>query len=555
MNPIPSNLSQSRTYQKPSQSQGDVRCAVLARRHQEGGVRRRKAGTRGILLVIALLAANASVTGLCSDWPYYRGPAGDGVCREALREDWPAEGLPVVWKTSMTSGFSTFTVSGGMAFTQVKRTISGIAREVCLGLDANTGVEKWATAVDRAKYDGGGDDGTSTNRGGDGPRSSPVVKDGRVYVLSSYLILFCLKAEDGTVVWSRDLVADYDGSVISWQSSASPVIDDDRLFVNCNAPDKTLLAVRISDGTEVWRTGTAGSFKMTHATPVVATIAGERQVVFFTQSGLVGAAVTDGRILWKYTFPYSTSTGASPVVAGDVIFCSAAYGKGAAAIQVTKPGTTFSVKQLWRKSGELQSHWMTPVHYQGYLYGLFGYGDYGSAPLKCVELATGIERWSQDGFGQGGLVLMGDKLIVLDEMGNLILAQATPDQYTEVSRFAAVTGKCWNTPSVSEGRIYLRSTKQGAAFDAALPLPPARRLQGAELVTGGTLRLQVVNQDGSAVAADRLGLIGLVEASDPGLPLAEWREVTGVAPDGGGWLTVPQAAGVAARYFRVRENP
>jgi outer membrane protein assembly factor BamB len=543
MNPTTMNRPEPRVGRPDVLSQGSVT--------RPGG----KVRVGRALLAGALVLGGSGETGMAMEWANYRGPEGNGICQERLREDWPAAGLPVVWKTSMTSGFSTFTVSGGMAFTQVKRTLSGVAREVCLGLDANTGQEKWATPVDKAKYDGGGDDGTSTNRGGDGPRSSPVVKNGRVYVLSSYLVLFCLNADNGTVVWSRDLVADYGGSVISWQSSASPVIEGDLLFVNCNAPDKSLLAVRISDGTEVWRTGTAGSYKMTHATPVVATIAGERQVVFFTQSGLVGAALADGKVLWKYSFPYSTSAGASPVVAGDIIYCSAGYSKGAAAIQLGRTGSTYTVKQLWRKAGELENQWSTPVHYNGYLYGLYGHGEYGSAPLMCVELATGNEMWAEYYFGPGGLVLMGDKLIVLNDLGELVFVEARPDQYTELARFPAVTGKCWNVPAVSDGRVYVRSTKQGAAFDAALPLPPARRLRGAELAAGGTLRLQVVNQDGSAVDADRLSRIGLVEAPDPTLPLAEWKEVSGLTPDGTGWLTVPQAAGVATRYFRVRENP
>jgi outer membrane protein assembly factor BamB len=269
---------------------------------------------------------------LGGEWPQYRGPAGDGVSTDRILKQWPVAGPTRVWKKAVTDGFSSFAVSGGKAYTLVKRTISGQAQEVCLALNADTGAELWATPVGQAKYTSGAGD-------GDGPRSTPTIKGDRAYVFSAYLVLYCLNTSNGQVIWSKDLIALYGGSVIGWENAASPLIVDDLILVNCNAGTQRLAALRTSDGSLAWRGGQTD--RMTQATPVAATILGVPQVIFFAQSGLVSVVSTNGQVLWRYTFPYSTSSAASPVVAGDIVFCSASYGTGAGAVRITKTGTTW----------------------------------------------------------------------------------------------------------------------------------------------------------------------------------------------------------------------
>src|SRR5260221_7554868 len=106
-----------------------------------------------------------------------------------------------------------------------------------------------------------------------------------------------------------------------------------------------MLAFNQLTGVLVWK---SGDELMTHATPVVATIQGVRQIIFMMQSGMVSVESASGRPLWKYSFPYRTATGCSPVVAGDIVFCTAGYGIGGAACQIIKNGAGFEVKELWR---------------------------------------------------------------------------------------------------------------------------------------------------------------------------------------------------------------
>lgn len=413
----------------------------------------------GLLVAGILVQTNLANA---ADWTQYRGSNHDAVSSEKILTQWPADGLKTVWKTPTETGFSSFTVSQGKAFTLVQRDIDGGSKEVCLALNADTGKELWASPVGAAKYDGGGDTGTKENRGGDGPRSTPSVDGDHVYVLSAQQGLYWFEAASGKTLWFKDIQKEYGGKMIPWQSAASPLIEGDLVFVNSTAPGKCLMAFNKKDGALVWA---SEEDKMTHANPIATTLFGTRQVIFFTQTGLVSVEPTSGKVLWRYKFPYNVSTAASPVVCGDVVYCSAGYGVGAGAVKIAKSGDNFTATELWRKPNKVFSHWSTPVYSNGHLYGLISFKEFGTGPLKCIDVATGNEIWSKDGFGPGGVILADGHLIVLSDQGELVLVKADPAAFKEISRFKAVEGKCWSTPSLSNGRIYVRSTAQGGCFE------------------------------------------------------------------------------------------
>ena len=364
----------------------------------------------------------------------------------------------------MEGGFSSITVSDGKAFTLVLREVEGVKQDLVLAVDAHTGKELWTYALGPTKYDGGGDSGTNDNKGGDGPRSTPSVDGKFVYVLSGKLVLSCLDAKTGAKVWAADLIKDHAGRNITWQNAASPLIDGNAVYVAGGGAGQSLIAFDKKTGAVLWK---GQDDKMTHATPVAATILGVRQIIFFTQTGLVSLNPKDGEVLWRYGFKYNVSTAASPVVAGDMVYCSAGYGVGAGLVKLAKDGGgKFQATEVWRKTGQLMNHWSTPVFKDGYLYGMFSFKEYGSGPLKCVELATGKEVWSQAGFGPGNVTLAGSNLVVLSDAGQLVLVEASPKAYNELSRAKVVEGKCWSTPTLSDGRVFARSTKEGVCVDA-----------------------------------------------------------------------------------------
>src|SRR5437899_11006385 len=427
---------------------------------------------RGIFLwsFIALEAAALRA----GDWPQYRGPNHDGVSIEIIRTNWSEQAPRQVWKVPLDRGLSSFSVSGGRAFTLVRRSVSGQDQEFCLALSADTGGELWASdPLGRAFYPDGG---VGID---DGPRSTPSVDGDRVYVLTTYLRLYCLSVTNGAIVWSKDLVTEYGSDVISWQSAASPLIEGDLVFVIAAAPNQCLLAFHKSDGSEAWK---GQNDVMTQASPIAATIAGARQVIFFAKSGLVSVAPASGSVLWRYPFPFSTATAASPVVGTDIVYCSAAYGGGAGAVQITSSGSQLTTNEVWRTPGANMNHWATPVLNNGYLFGIYGQQGPG-VTFRCIDFTTGVEQWRQSGVGTGGGVLfVTGHVLVLTESGYLLLVKPDPAAYTEVARYQALDGssnsipglavKCWNVPAISNGRIYVRSTTEAVCLDFGVAIPP-----------------------------------------------------------------------------------
>jgi outer membrane protein assembly factor BamB len=425
-----------------------------------------------IFASLTLTVAFASAA-LASDWPFIRGPLGDGSSPEKISKRWPDSGPKAIWRVPSERGFSSFAVSGGQAFTIEQRDVEGVSQEVVVARHADTGKEVWLKALGAAKFDGGGDAGTGDNKGGDGPRSSPTVDGGRVYVTTGKLALVCLAAQSGEELWRHDLLKEFAGRNIQWQNAASPLVEGDLVLVAGGGAGESLLAFNKTDGRVAWK---AFDETMTHATPTAATIHGQRQVIFFVKSGLLAVEPSSGRELWRYAFPFRISTAASPVVAGDIVYCSAGYGVGAGAVKLVRADGKFTATEIYRLAGDkpLANHWSTPVLHNGHLYGMFQFKEYGSGPVKCVEVATGKVKWEKSGFGPGHVVLVDGHVLALGDAGQLVLIKATPDKYEEVARAQVLSGKCWTTPVVAGGRVYARSTKEAVSLDLGLKSASAK---------------------------------------------------------------------------------
>ena len=400
------------------------------------------------------------------DWPQYRGKHGDGKSSEIIGNvNWSAGGPKVLWKAETPLGFSSFSVADGRAFTLVARGEEESKVETCIAIDVATGDELWSVAFGPSEYNhGGGNAGASGNKGGDGPRSTPTCDGGHVYVYDSHLMLTCMKASNGEVVWQADVEKEYDGPNIKWLNASSPVVDGSHVYVGGGGEGQSFLAFNKNSGELVWK---SGDETITHATPALASINGQKQLVFFAKSGLVSVSAASGSEAWRCKFPFSVSTAASPIVDGNFVYCSAGYGVGAGFFHIVDSGAGEEAEEIWFKPNKLMNHWSTPIVHDGHLYGIFEFKKYGTAPLNCVELKTGKIKWSKRGFGPGNCILVGDKLVVLSDAGEVVVVPASPDEYKEVARAKVIDGKCWSTPAFSDGKLFVRSTVEAACLDLA----------------------------------------------------------------------------------------
>ena len=510
-----------------------------------------------------------------TDWPQYRGPTTDGISPDLISTSWPTAGPSVVWTNgSLTNGFSCLAVSGGRTFTLISKLDGGTLREYCVAVDAATGTNLWATPIDVAPWnpasssssDGGA--GKSPCDTGDGPRTTPSVCAGRVLALSGQMKLVCLNATNGSVIWSNNLVSSYEASYPSYDNGASPCLDNDLVFVSLNTStnSQNLVAFRTADGGMAWSSQDENA---SQATPVVATIAGVRQVIFPTTTGLVALDRTTGAYLWKYNYPFGGISwmGASPVVYSNIVYYTVGYSKGAGAVRITVTNSTWTATQLYFTNSDSYSYrsiWMTPVCYQGYVYSLCGDTSYTNAPLRCIELSTGTLKWSTNNFGQGGLILVNTNLLVLTGDGQLVLVRPNPSAYTELARYrafqfsASAHGKCWNNPTFSNGRIYARSTRGSIALDVSVTTPPPLKLLAPQFLSSTQLQLMVATEDGTPIASNRLPKIEVRVTNALGSSPATWPRLTNqlvLATNGVARLTNTISTGQDRQFYRTVEQP
>jgi outer membrane protein assembly factor BamB len=403
-----------------------------------------------LLFALALLPSEARA----EDWPRWGGPRGDGSWQgPKLPEAWPAGKLPVVWNGTIGGGYGGISVAGGRVFVMDRQ---AEPREVerILCLDAASGNPVWVHeyAVTYGKLDYG-----------NGPRATPTIFGGRVYTLGAVGHVLCLDARDGNLLWTKDCVAQFNAKLPTWGLAASPVIWKDLVIVHPGAENGSLLALNRDTGKEIWRTSgdPAG-----YATPIIIDAPSGPQLVAWTPEHILGIAPFSGKILWNV--PYEVTYGvsiATPIFRNDIVFVTG-YWAGSKAIRLGK--SAGDAELLWEDSQNLRGLMAQPLYRDGYVYSI----DHQHG-LTCFELATGRKVWDDANQmtprgrnPQATLVWLGekDRAIVLNELGDLILARLNRDGYHEQSRTNIIARKegapIWAHPAYAGTRVYARSDSE-----------------------------------------------------------------------------------------------
>jgi outer membrane protein assembly factor BamB len=395
--------------------------------------------------VAALSVQTPAVVQPTSYWTDFRGPNRAGVYAETeIDTAWPAAGLPRLWKQPVGGGYASFTVGEGRAYTIEQRR----DKEAVAAYNLRTGRELWAFTYP-ALFD--------EVLGGPGPRATPVYHDGLIYALGANGDLHCLSATTGTPKWSKNILADNGTKNIHWAMSGSPLIVDEKVIVTPGGPvGRSLVAYNRLTGERIW---SALNDRAAYTSPIVATLAGQRQIVWISAERALGASLDDGKLLWEFPFPAQMGMNCSqPVVVDDThVLLSSAQGPGAALVEITKTGDAFEVHPVWQNN-RLKNKFNSSVLYQGYVYG------FDEAILACIDPKTGELKWKGGRYGYGQLLLAGGYLIVTTEDGDVVLVRATPEGHQELARFSAVQGRTWNIPAIDNGLLLVRNTSEMACF-------------------------------------------------------------------------------------------
>ncbi len=229
------------------------------------------------------------------------------------------------------------------------------------------------------------------------------------------------------------------------------------------------------------------------------------------------------------------------------------------ATQISISNTTFVSSPLWTNAA-LKAHWMTPVCYQGFLYGQFGSGSFDgpNAQLKCIDLLTGATKWSTNGFGRGGTILVDNHILTLTETGDLVLVKPDTNAYTQLARFTLFpdfdfdTNKCWNVPAIADGRIYARSTAQAVCLDVSIP---PLKMFSPQFGANHRLQLWIGTATGAAIDSSRLANIEVRTTSNLSTNAASWTPLTNALVLTNGLVRVDDVDSGAIRYYIVSEQP
>lgn len=380
------------------------------------------------------------------DWPQWLGPERNGVSAEiGWSFDWPEGGPPVMWRRQVGAGYASVAVVGERVYTLG----NAGGKDTAWCLDVASGEVLWS--FEYACPGAGG--------GFPGPAATPTVHDGRVYTLSRVGHLHCLDAASGELLWAREPEGEFQASDRRrpdfWHGAAcSPLLVGDLVILEVGAADGSVYALDARTGETRWR---GGDEKLGYSSPTLATVDGAPCVVVFTGSAVLGLAPADGTVLWRYPWDSEYHSNIITPVAWDGrVYVSSSQDVGAALLAVDGAAVT----PLWRNK-EMYSHYSTPVERGGFLYGIDGGQncprENETSLLKCLDLRSGQSRWAYQGFGKGGLMLAGERLLVLSEAGQLAVVDATPEGFRQRASAQVLKGPCWTMPVLANGRIYCRN--------------------------------------------------------------------------------------------------
>ena len=384
------------------------------------------------LLSLACVPLNAD------DWPEWRGRGRLGVWSEAgIVETFPARGLRVKWRTPIRAGYSGPAVAGGRVFvTDFRETANGKGVERVVCLDQRTGEVLWTRQWD-ADY-----------QGIDyalGPRATPTVDGGHVYVLGAAGELLCLRVSSGDVVWRTNYVDDFHAEVPAWGFTSAPLVDGDRLFaVPSGRPDAKVVALNKTTGQVIWRALDAIESEPGYSQPIMIETSGTRQLIVWHARALVSLDPADGSVYWEQPFKIHMNTPiATPLRVGAYLLVSAFFnGSRLYRLHLTEPESSL----VWQgTSGAISSDGLhtlmaTPVVDGGYIYGVCSFGQ-----LRCLRLATGERVWETQQATRekkrnvsAFIVRHKGRYFFHNDRGELIIARLSPQGYEEVSRTSLI---------------------------------------------------------------------------------------------------------------------
>jgi len=367
----------------------------------------------------------------------WRGPNRDGVYPETgLMKTWPEGGPKLLWHfDELGSGHSSAAIAGNRIFTA--GVLNGIGNILCFTMEG--------TLLWKVPY------GEEWIESWPGVRSTPLINDGKIYLLSGMGKLVCCKAEDGTLIWSLDVTKDFDGHNIKWGYTENLVIEGNNIFCTVGGINNNVVALDKNTGKLVWSSKGLGEVSA-YASPAIIRLNSRKILVTHTENHILALDATSGTLLWTHEQKNLYSVHANtPLFHDGMLFCSSGYGCGGVMLELSADGS--SVKEIWRNAS-MDNRMGGYVMLDGRLYG----SDDSNKAWYCLDWKTGKEISAGHITGKGNIISADGMLYCYSDKGEIVLASPGPAGITRISGFNVPFGtdQHWAHLVIADGKLFVR---------------------------------------------------------------------------------------------------
>ncbi len=374
----------------------------------------------------------------------WRGPSGEGlyVGKDLLKE-WPEDGPEILWSyETLGKGHSSAVISGDFIYTSGMT--DGTGHLFKFDLEGNLIYNK--------SY------GPEFNISYQGPRGSPTIVGDKIYLVTGYGVLMCLKEADLETLWEIDMVNEFGGDTIRWGYCETPVVEGDVVYATPGGKKHNVVALNRNDGSIIWSCEGKGELSA-YSTPLLFEHNGRKILTTHTASHLLGIDAKSGELLWTHSQENRWSVHANtPVYRDGGLFYFSGYGQGSGKLLLSEDGSI--VSRSWKNI--LDSRMGGAVLIDGYLYGS---GD-KNRDWKCIDWETGKDVYTSDTIAKGVVIYADGMLFAYSDRGELALVNATPEKFDIISKTKVSKGseQHWAHPVIHEGVLYLRHGKAMIAY-------------------------------------------------------------------------------------------
>jgi outer membrane protein assembly factor BamB len=401
------------------------------------------------LLVVALAGEDNAGT---RAWPQWGGPSRNFVAADVkIAETWPSTGPRTLWRRPIGDGFSGIVTDGTTLYTVYR---DG-AEDVVVALDVTSGNVVW-TARYLAPFAE-----TCSERLGPAPRAAPLIAGTRLITVSAGGRMVSLDRRTGSEHWRVDLVTEGSSAALPCGYSSSPVAHGEAIITTAGGKGRGVVALDAATGKTRWATQ---DFDNGYSSPTIVTLDGAAHLVVFTAGEVSGLDPESGALVWTRPHPADYGVNVAMPLWGpdNLLFISSAYNGGSRVLKLTRTAGKVNVEELWANK-RVRIHFGNAVRLGDRVYA--SNGDFGAAPFAAVDVKTGEMAWRDRSVTRSSLIAVGDRLLILDEDGNLVLARPGPDGLTVLARAQVLSNRAWTAPTLSGTRLLLRDRKEIVALD------------------------------------------------------------------------------------------